>query len=240
MISPKTGPEYLSWNFFNASSVKDQDGCPTASIYRDQDWQQNTTLGQNFMSVSRKKAGKYSGNEYAHELSRVSNSRHVTPAQKMMVVHKLQNLNLSFDSSQQISMIKKTAALMKKMVPNPPDFDWSIIESGLNAAQTPLQQINVSKFLTEQLKKNVLPFVKRPQTKVPVPKPVQEPIKKSTGLPPIAAYDPRKPDPLLFILGKKDPRAPPENKESGSINGAKLMNQHPRHILPHTSSAAPI
>lgn len=138
---------------------------------------------EKIMAVSRKKAAtpntQFGTNQYQGELGKIANSRHQTGAQKMMVVHKLQNLNLSFDSVQQVHMLQKTAALLQKMVPNPPDFDWKTITSGLGAAQTPQQMINVSKFLTSQLLHKVMPFAKRPESSVPDPKkPEPVPVKK--------------------------------------------------------------
>ncbi len=167
------------------------------------------------MEVSRGKAATYH-NEYTGELSKISNSRHSTPAAKMMVVHKLQDLNLRFDSRQQTTMVLKTAELLRKMVPNPPDFDWETIETGLKTAQTPQQQINVSKWLTNQLIKKVMPFVTKKEPSVAKPTESGAAPSKKDGVPPGDA---------------------PAGQKSGIINGAKLENQHRSEIEPHNPHA---
>ena len=167
------------------------------------------------MEVSRGKARMYH-NQYASELGKISNSRHSTPAAKMMVVHKLQDLNLRSDSKQQTDMVLKTAELLRKMVPNPPDFDWETIESGLKAAQTPQQQINVSKFLTNMMIKKVMPFAKKKDTSAQ-----QQPV---SGAAP----------------AKKDGKASPDvakGTQSAIINGDKLEHQHKSEIQPYTQPA---
>ena len=163
------------------------------------------------MDVSRRKSGKYNKNDYAPELSKISNGVHQTAEDKMMAVHKLEDLNLQFDSSQQMEMLNKTVALLKKMVPNPPDFDWETVTAGIGAAQTPAQQIRVSKFLTSQLKTKVMPFVKKRDMSPP---------------------DPKDSVPQANKKDKKTASDPSEKPTAGLINGAKKQEQHPDEIKP--------
>ena len=203
-LTESQGLDYNSTSNTTEDSMSSVIGDPRLDDYYNQ-----------IMKVSRDKAQKYH-NQYTGELSKISNSRHGTAAAKMMVVHKLQDLNLRFDSTQQIDLVKKTAALFKKMVPNPPDFDWQTIENGLGAAQTPQQQINVSKFLTNQMLKKVMPFAKKRDTSVPDQKQSEPKASKK--------------DPKAASAGQKQP-------QSATINGEKLDHQHKSEIQPFTQRA---
>ena len=131
------------------------------------------------MQSSRDKVNKFPKNEYAKSLRKITTGTHTTPAEMTAAVHHLESMNLEFDSSHQITMLQKTADMLKKLVPNPPDFDWGTVTAGINAAQNPEARLRVSKYLTNALMKKVFPLVKKQPHSVPQPpKPGEKPPEK--------------------------------------------------------------
>jgi hypothetical protein len=167
---------------------------------------------EQMMATSRKKVGKFPKNEFSANLRQVSNVPHSTASAKMMAIHKLEDLNLRFDSSQQVKMMNKTVDMLKKLVPNPPNFNWDTVTAGMEGAQTARQQINVTQYLTKRLLKDVVPFMpKHPQSIPDRQKSVPDSSKDSPGTP-------------------VNPTPPPS---STIINGNKKNVPHPTEIPGH-------
>ena len=165
------------------------------------------------MQASRDKIEKFPKNEFAHSLRQVANVPHFSASEKMMAIHKLEDLNLRFDSSQQVHMLNKTVDMLKKLVPNPPNFNWDTVSSGMDAAQTPQQQIKVTQYLTQRLLKDVVPFM--PKHKDSIPNPQQD------------AEDVTQKSPHTPLDPAKEPT-------SAIINGEKNKVPHPTEIPGHT------
>jgi hypothetical protein len=133
----------------------------------------------------------------------------------MMAIHKLEDLNLRFDSTQQVKMMNQTVDMLKKLVPNPPNFNWDTVTAGMDGAQTPQQQINVTQYLTKRLLKDVVPFMPKHPQSIPDPhKTAQDASKKSPHTP-------------------VDPTKPPSSE---IINGDKNKVPHPTEIPGHQPS----
>ncbi len=153
------------------------------------------------MAASRKKLNKFPKNEFSHNLRQVANVPHFSASEKMMAIHKLEDLNLRFDSSQQVKMMNQTVDMLKKLVPNPPNFNWDTVTAGMDGAQTPQQQINVTQYLTKRLLKDVVPFMPKHPQSIPDPhKTAQDASKKSPHTP----VDPTKPPSSEIINGDKN------------------------------------
>ena len=164
------------------------------------------------ISASRSRVNKFPKNQYSSQLRTIQNQTHSSPQQKLLAAGRLENLNLEFDSSQQISMLSDAVKILKQKVPNPPNFDWSTVDSGLGAARTPQQSIRIVRYLTGLLSKDVLPFMPKPLVKPP-------------------------PDPKSIKVSPKTPEDTTQNpanvNKSSTINGDPHKSQKKDTIPPH-------
>ena len=173
------------------------------------------------MRVSRTKAfdKTQKNNQYQKELQKLVNSTNHDNARKIATMHKLQEQNLRYDGEQQIDILSKTMAMLKKMVPNPPDFKWDLAEQGLKYASDPRMKIEFAERTTENLMKRVVPF-----------------MKKQAANPPLQQNSTAQPAPKVE---KKDPD-PTQKVGSGFINGSKRQSNHPSEIRGFIPEGLPI
>ena len=161
----------------------------------------------------------FSTNKYQKELQRIVNSRHEGNVGKMFAVHKLEEMNLRFSAQQQIDVLAKTVAILKKKVPNPPNISWDLIQQGLDNASDPRMQVEFAETTTQNLIKRVVPFMQKQQQSVPT-----QPV--STGQ---ATKKPEKPSP-----------DPTQKQGSGFINGGRRRDLHPTEIRGFIPSFEPL
>ena len=181
-------------------------------------------LNQNFdriMQLSRKRAGNkdFSGNRYQKELQTLVNSRHDTPAGKMLGIRKLQEMNLRFSAQQHIDVLAKTVAILKKKVPNAPNIRWDLIQQGLENASDPRMQVEFAETTTQNLIDRVIPFMHQQEDSAAKQQvSTTQPIKKPENTSP-------------------DPTKKPG---SGFINGAQRRDLHPTEIKGFIPSLQPL
>ncbi len=112
-------------------------------------------------------ADQNQSNSHSKELQRVLSGRKETRGQKVVMLKKMQTTNLAFSGEKQVKTLQNTVNILKKVAPNIPGWDWNIIDAGINAAQTPEQQINAVKAMTLMLSKKVFPFLPPPKVMTP-------------------------------------------------------------------------
>jgi len=171
-------------------------------------------LGQNFdklMGISIKKTMNkaFATNKYQKELHQIVGAPHWTNAQKMLSMQKLEEMNLRFDAQQQLDILAKTVKLLKKMVPNPPNMNWDLVQQGLDNASDPAMQIEFAERTTENIMSRVVPFMKKQAAAQPKPQ-------TSTAKP--------------AETKEKKASDPTEKLASGFINGQRKEDQHPSRI----------
>ena len=170
------------------------------------------------MKISRAKAFGEAGktNKYQKEFQKLVNHTNYSNNDKMIAMGKLQNQNYRFDAQSQIDVLTKTVKMLRKLVPNPPNWNWDLTEIGLTNPD-PAYQIRFAMHTTENLMKKVVPYMKQQAT---------DQHQKSTGS--TVLTPPKKaPDPATKV-------------GSGFINGAKVRNHHPTRIKGFIPSLEPI
>ena len=151
---------------------------------------------------SRAKVDRFPKNSYAKQLGNVLNSRANNEMDKVIRLQLLKAMNLNVDASQQMEILKKTVKILQKMVPNPPDADWGVINRGIEAASTPEDMIRLAQITTRNLKEKVLPFIPKPSVSAaPAPKSVA----KTPEKPKKSDEDVPKPQSSAIINGQPKP-----------------------------------
>ena len=121
-------------------------------------WIKDPRLDDELQTIETKARGrvdKFPKNQYSPQLASILNSAQGDNMSKVTRLRKLENLNLRLDANQQMEVLRKTVKIMRQRAPDVPDFDWGVVQRGMEAVTSnndPTAMLRVAQITTRNLK----------------------------------------------------------------------------------------